>query len=73
MHKGPVGNVAGKPRLKFFEMHRKTLMRYVDVAHVAGNMAKNSRAAGQKAIPQLLSFLGLWVLSVPCALIHHCI
>lgn len=47
-------------------------MRYMEMAHVVGSMAGNSRAADQTAVPSCRLFCAPWVLSVSCALILHC-
>lgn len=46
-------------------------MRHMDMAHRAGNMAGNSRAAGQAAVPNCWVFWAWWSPAVPWAQILH--
>lgn len=57
--------MAGKLRLGFLRCTGRHPLRHVAMAHTAANMAGNSRAAGQAAIPSGGVFQTQWIRSMP--------
>ena len=59
LHKGAVGDVAGKLRLKYFEVHRKTLCEAHRHGTHSRKYSKKFQGSRSNWNPWLLSFLGL--------------